>query len=60
MPDTKTPKAPINGSVSEETVLKIAKEITVKFIEMGRITPASFEIAFRKIYTSISDTVRKG
>jgi hypothetical protein len=44
--------------VSDEAILKIAKEISVKFIEMGRITPASFDSTFEKIYTTIERTVR--
>ena len=47
------------GSVSDETVLKIAKEIAVKFIEVGRITPATFATAFTTIYSTIEKTVRK-
>ncbi|WP_136808456.1 hypothetical protein [Desulfosediminicola flagellatus] len=46
-------------SVSDETILKISKEIAVKFIEVGRITPASFNEQFSEIYTSIASTVRK-
>ena len=47
------------GAITEETILKIAKEITVKFIEVGRITPATFELAFKDIYATIDKTVRK-
>lgn len=46
-------------AVTDEAILKIAKEITVKFIEVGRITPATFAAAFAGIYTSIDKTVRK-
>lgn len=46
-------------SVSDESILKIAKEITVKFIEVGRVTPASFAADFKGIYTTIEQTVRK-
>ncbi|EKD36306.1 MAG: hypothetical protein ACD_75C01558G0001 [uncultured bacterium] len=49
----------VPGSVSDEAILKIAKEITVKFIEVGRITPASFATAFAGIYSTIDKTVRK-
>lgn len=45
--------------IADETILKIAKEITVKFIEVGRITPTSFDISFANIYNSISSTVKK-
>lgn len=45
--------------VSDESILKIAKEIAVKFIEVGRITPASFDKDFPQIYSTIEATVRK-
>jgi len=46
-------------SVSDESILKIAKEIAVKFIEVGRITPASFDRNFKDIHTTIEESVRK-
>ncbi len=39
----------------EELVLKVAKEITVKFIEVGRLTPTTFADTFNMII----DTVRQ-
>jgi transposase len=45
--------------VSDESILKIAKEIAVKFIEVGRITPSSFAADFRDIHQAIATTVRK-
>jgi hypothetical protein len=53
-PDT-SPERP----VSDETLLKIAKEIAIKFIEVGRLTPATFEQTFDNIYATIKGTVRK-
>ncbi|MCX5870207.1 MAG: hypothetical protein NTY00_06170 [Deltaproteobacteria bacterium] len=47
-------------SVSDETLLKVAKEIVIKFIEVGRLTPATFEQTFDNIYKTIKETVRKG
>lgn len=44
---------------SSETVLKIVKEITVKFIETGKITPTNFDVSFRNIYHSITSTLRQ-
>ncbi len=44
--------------ITDETILKITKEITVKFIEVGRITPASFATTFQNIYTTIDTTIR--
>ncbi|HDM76110.1 MAG TPA: conjugal transfer protein TraB [Deltaproteobacteria bacterium] len=46
-------------AVSEDTILKITKEIVVKFIEMGRISPASFPDSFQTIYSSIKNTVER-
>jgi len=46
-------------AVSEESILKITKEIVVKFIEMGRISPTSFSDSFKEIYTSIKSTVEQ-
>jgi hypothetical protein len=43
--------------VSADTVLKIAKEISVKFIEVGRLTPATFDASFKSIYRTIEETV---
>ncbi|MFT5698155.1 MAG: transposase [Desulforhopalus sp.] len=47
-----------SGTVTDEAILKISKEIVVKFIEMGKITPAGFDLNFRNIYTTIDKTVR--
>jgi hypothetical protein len=47
-------------SVSDETLLKVAKEIVIKFIEVGRLTPTTFEQTFGNIYNTIKETVRKG
>lgn len=42
----------------EEQILRTAKEIVVKFIEGGRISPAGFNETFRNIYSAVNDTVR--
>ncbi len=46
-------------SALQEQVLRASKEITVKFIEVGRISPGSFAESFRTIYQTI-DAVVKG
>lgn len=48
------------NTVTDETILKIAKEISIKFIEVGRITPATFEQSFKNIFSAIDATVKKG
>ena len=44
--------------VSDEVVLKVAKEIVVKFIEIGRLSPANFPETFESVYRAVKDTVR--
>ena len=46
------------GSI-EDQVLRASKEITVKFIEVGRISPAGFGESFKSIYQAIDETVRE-
>ncbi|MGD9331642.1 MAG: hypothetical protein PVJ53_10045 [Desulfobacterales bacterium] len=43
----------------DEQVLRAAKEVVVKFIEAGRVSPAGFPETFRTIYQTIDQTVRK-
>lgn len=52
-------KCPAGAGVSEETMLKLAKEIAVKFIEVGRITPATFAGTFKDIHAAIKETAEK-
>ena len=44
----------------DEQVLRATKEIVVKFIEGGRISPAGFTDSFKSIYRTVHDTVRAG
>ncbi len=44
-------------SAMEEQILRAAKEVAVKFIETGRISPGGFPENFRTIYQSIWDAV---
>lgn len=46
--------------INEESILKVSKEVVIKFIEMGRITPSTFDETFQKIHTTIKETVKKG
>ena len=45
------------GSMDEH-ILKAAKEIVVKFIECGRLSPTGFAETFQGVYKTVSDTVR--
>jgi hypothetical protein len=41
----------------DEHVLKVAKEIVAKFIEVGRVSPAAFDETFKSIYRSVKEAV---
>ncbi len=41
----------------EEQILRASKEIVVKFIEVGRLSPSSFGETFKTIYGAIDTTV---
>ena len=45
------------SSINEQ-VLKAAKEIVVKFIETGRLSPNSFPETFKNVYHTIETTVK--
>ena len=56
--DEKAGKAPVQQPVTDEAIFKVAKEIVVKFIEVGRLTPSSFEETFERVYKAVERTVR--
>ena len=41
----------------DEQVLKVTKEIVVKFIEVGRVSPASFDENFKSVYRSVKEAI---
>jgi hypothetical protein len=41
----------------DEKILKVTKEIVVKFIELGRVSPTNFDENFRKVYRTVKTTV---
>ena len=43
----------------EEHILRASKEIVVKFIEVGRLSPTNFAETFKAVYQSIEETVRE-
>ena len=42
----------------DEQVLRAAKEIVVKFIEGGRVSPAGFSEIFKDIYSTVEETAK--
>ncbi|HUV49631.1 MAG TPA: hypothetical protein VMW78_01225 [Anaerolineae bacterium] len=45
------------SSSIDEQILRASKEIVVKFIEAGRISPVGFSELFKTIYYAIKETV---
>ncbi len=45
--------------VTDEAIFKASKEIVVKFIETGRLSPATFADVFRQVYSTVKTTVRE-
>lgn len=58
MPEKKTSPT-VSDSITKETLLKVSKEVVIKFIEMGRVTPATFDDTFKKIYSTLKNTTDK-
>jgi hypothetical protein len=44
--------------ISNETIFKVTKEIVVKFIEVGKLSPSGFDETFTRVYQTIERTVR--
>jgi predicted transcriptional regulator len=43
----------------DEQILRASKEIVVKFIETGRISPTGFPDVFKSIYRTVDETVKQ-
>jgi hypothetical protein len=41
----------------DEQVLKVTKEIVAKFIEVGRVSPASFDETFKNVYKTVKEAI---
>ncbi len=41
----------------DEQVLKVTKEIVAKFIEVGRVSPASFDGTFKSVYKTVKEAI---
>ena len=42
----------------DEQILRASKEIIVKFIETGRVSPAGFPELFKTIYSTVEEAVK--
>ena len=54
--EQQTPTA--SKPVTEDAILKVAKEVVIKFIEVGRLSPGNFNETFNDIYNSVRSTVK--
>ncbi len=43
---------------TDEHILRTAKEIVVKFIETGRVSPTGFNETFKSIYKAVEEAVK--
>jgi hypothetical protein len=50
---------PVPVTPREELLLKAAKEIVVKFIEVGRVSPSSFPETFKMIIDTLSQSLKE-
>ena len=44
---------------SDEQILRAAKEIVVKFIEIGRVTPGNFEEHYERVFNAVKKSVKE-
>jgi hypothetical protein len=50
--------APDSLAPRDELLLKAAKEIVVKFIEVGRVSPASFNDTFNMVIDTLRQSLK--
>ncbi len=50
------PQAPLTPK--DELLMKAAKEIVVKFIEVGRVSPASFADTFKMVIDTLRQSLK--
>ncbi len=42
----------------DEQILRTTKEVVVKYIEAGRLSPTAFHETFQAVFQTVSDTVK--
>ena len=45
--------------VTDELVFKVTKEIVVKFIEVGRLTPTNFEETYERVFQTVKQSAKE-
>ncbi len=54
------PVSKYDKPVTDELVMKITKEVVIKFIEVGRLSPTKFEETFQEVHRTVSSVARGG
>lgn len=52
-------KQSYNRPVTDEAIFKVTKEIVVKFIEIGRVTPGNFEENYERIFNTVRKSAKE-
>ena len=60
MAEKKTSGPEKGRRISDETLLKITKEVVVKFIEVGRLAPANFAETFTEVHRVVREAAAAG
>lgn len=47
-----------NKTITDELIMKITKEVVIKFIEVGRLSPPKFAETFQEVHRTVSDVAR--
>jgi len=45
--------------ITDEMVFKVTKEIVVKFIEVGRLTPTNFEETYERVFQTVKRSAKE-
>ncbi len=49
---------PYNRRITDEAIFKVTKEIVVKFIEVGRLTPVNFEETYACVFETVKESAK--
>jgi len=44
-------------NTDDEKILRLTKEVIIKFIELGRVSPSNFDQQFKNVFWTIKNTI---
>ena len=50
----------VNKPVTDELIMKVTKEVIVKFIAVGRLSPPKFAETFEEVHKVVKEAAKKG